>query len=27
MHVGVDTPDISVARVVTRIQEGGHIVP
>ncbi|WP_349634461.1 hypothetical protein [Sphingobium sp. MK2] len=27
MHVGVDTPDISVARVGTRIQEGGHIVP
>lgn len=27
MHVGVDTPDISVARVSARVDEGGHIVP
>lgn len=27
MHVGVETPDLSVARVVTRVEEGGHIVP
>ncbi len=27
MHVGVDTPDLSVARVGTRVEEGGHIVP
>jgi len=27
MHVGVDTPDLSVARVGTRVDEGGHIVP
>ena len=27
MHVGVDTPDLSVARVTTRVEEGGHIVP
>ena len=27
MHVGVDTPDLSVARVGTRAEEGGHIVP
>lgn len=27
MHVGVDTPDISVARVGARVEEGGHIVP
>jgi len=27
MHVGVHTPDLSVARVGTRLEEGGHIVP
>ena len=27
MHVGVDTPGLSVARVGTRVEEGGHIVP
>ena len=27
MHVGVETPDLSVARVSTRVEEGGHIVP
>lgn len=27
MHVGVDTPDLSIARVGTRVEEGGHIVP
>jgi len=27
MHVGVDTADLSVARVSARAQEGGHIVP
>jgi predicted ABC-type ATPase len=27
MHVGVDTPDVSVARVGARVEEGGHIVP
>jgi predicted ABC-type ATPase len=27
MHVGVDTPDLSVARVGTRAEEGGHVVP
>jgi predicted ABC-type ATPase len=27
MHVGVETPDLSVARVGTRVEEGGHIVP
>jgi len=27
MHVGVDSPDLSVARVRARIQEGGHDVP
>lgn len=27
MHVGVDTADLSVARVRTRVEEGGHIVP
>lgn len=27
MHVGVDTPDLSVARVGTRVEEGGHVVP
>lgn len=27
MHVGVDTPDLSVARVGTRVEEGGHIFP
>ena len=27
MHVGVDTPDLSVARVGARVNEGGHIVP
>ena len=27
MHVGVDSPDLSVARVGARVEEGGHIVP
>lgn len=27
MHVGVDTPDLSVARVDARVAEGGHVVP
>lgn len=27
MHVGVETPDISVARVSARVDEGGHTVP
>ncbi|MFC0205333.1 zeta toxin family protein [Novosphingobium soli] len=27
MHVGVETPDLSVARVGTRVEEGGHLVP
>lgn len=27
MHIGVDTPDLSVARVGARVAEGGHIVP
>jgi predicted ABC-type ATPase len=27
MHVGVNTPDLSVARVGARVEEGGHIVP
>lgn len=27
MHVGVDTPDLSVARVRERTAEGGHDVP
>jgi predicted ABC-type ATPase len=27
MHVGVDTPDLSVARVRARTAEGGHDVP
>ena len=27
MHVGVETSDLSVARVGTRVEEGGHIVP
>lgn len=27
MHVGVDTPDLSVARVNARVEEGGHVVP
>jgi len=27
MHVGVETPDLSVARVGARVEEGGHIVP
>lgn len=27
IHVGVDTPDLSVARVGARVGEGGHIVP
>jgi len=27
MHVDVDTPDLSVARVGARLEEGGHIVP
>ena len=27
MHVGVDSPDLSVARVRLRTEEGGHDVP
>jgi len=27
MHVGVETPDLSVARVQARVTEGGHPVP
>lgn len=27
MHVGVDSPDLSVARVKGRVEEGGHDVP
>ena len=27
MHVGVETPDLSVARVRARVSEGGHPVP
>lgn len=27
LHVGVDDPDLSVARVAERVQEGGHPVP
>lgn len=27
MHVGVDRPDLSVARVGARVEEGGHVVP
>lgn len=27
LHVGVTSPDLSVARVRTRVEEGGHIVP
>ncbi len=27
MHIGVETPDLSVARVGARVEEGGHIVP
>lgn len=27
MHIGVDSPDISVARVAARVEEGGHPVP
>ena len=27
MHVGVDDPDLSVARVRARTEEGGHDVP
>lgn len=27
MHVGVDTPDLSVARVSARVEEKGHVVP
>lgn len=27
MHVGVDSPDLSVARVKSRTEEGGHDVP
>lgn len=27
MHVGVDRPDLSVARVAARVAEGGHVVP
>ncbi|TPE63913.1 hypothetical protein FJQ54_03465 [Sandaracinobacter neustonicus] len=27
MHIGVDTPELSVARVGARVEEGGHIVP
>lgn len=27
MHIGVSTPDLSVARVTCRVEEGGHLVP
>jgi len=27
MNVGVDSPDLSVARVSARVEEGGHVVP
>lgn len=27
LHVGVDKPELSVARVVARVTEGGHVVP
>lgn len=27
LHIGVDSPDIAVARVAARVQEGGHPVP
>lgn len=27
MHIGVDNPELSVARVGARVEEGGHIVP
>lgn len=27
LHVGVDKPDLSVARVAARVTEGGHLVP
>lgn len=27
MHVAVETPDLSVERVTTRVEEGGHAVP
>jgi predicted ABC-type ATPase len=27
MHIGVDTPELSVARVGARVEEGGHVVP
>ena len=27
MHVGVEGPDVSVARVLGRTEEGGHAVP
>lgn len=27
MHVGVETPELSVARVGARVEEGGHVVP
>jgi predicted ABC-type ATPase len=27
MHVGVNSPDLSVARVSARVEEGGHAVP
>lgn len=27
MHIGVETPELSVARVGARVEEGGHIVP
>jgi predicted ABC-type ATPase len=27
MHVGVNTPELSIARVGARVEEGGHIVP
>ncbi|MHA6721207.1 zeta toxin family protein [Sphingomonas sp. RS6] len=27
MHVGVETPEVSVARVGARVEEGGHVVP
>jgi len=27
MHIGVETPELSVARVGARVEEGGHVVP
>jgi len=27
MHIGVETPELSVVRVGARVEEGGHIVP